>query len=140
MRAGSLTMNFILFIIYALSRIAATGLKRRNAMAKNVFEVTDQNFNQEVSQATVPVLVDFWAPWCGPCLAIAPHVEAIADQFAGKIKVGKLNVDDQQSTAGQFGIRSIPTLLLFKDGQPVDQLIGSVSKAKLEEFVNRHLG
>ena len=93
-----------------------------------------------LAQATVPVLVDFWAPWCGPCLAIAPHVEAIADQFAGKIKVGKLNVDDQQSTAGQFGIRSIPTLLLFKDGQPVDQLIGSVSKAKLEEFVNRHLG
>lgn len=108
-------------------------------MAKNIIEVTDQNFNSEVAGSKVPYLVDFWAPWCGPCLAIAPHVEAIATQFEGKIRVGKVNVDEQPETAGQFGIRSIPTLLLFKDGQPVDQIIGSVSKSKLEELVNRHL-
>ena len=108
-------------------------------MAKNVLEITDQNFAQEVAEAKEPVLLDFWAPWCGPCLAIAPHVEAIADDFAGKVKVGKLNVDDHPNTAGKFGIRSIPTLLLFKDGQPVDQIIGSVTKARLEEMINRHM-
>lgn len=108
-------------------------------MAKNIIEVTDQNFNSEVSGSKVPYLVDFWAPWCGPCLAIAPHIEAIATQFEGKLRVGKVNVDEQPETAAQFGIRSIPTLLLFKDGLPVDQIIGGVSKSKLEELVNRHL-
>lgn len=108
-------------------------------MANNVIEVTDQNFGQEVAESKEPVLLDFWAPWCGPCLAIAPHVESIADEYAGKVKVGKLNVDDQPTTAGQFGIRSIPTLLLFKDGQPIDQVIGAVTKARLEEMINRHM-
>lgn len=108
-------------------------------MAKNIIEVTDQNFNAEVAGSKEPFLVDFWAAWCGPCLAIAPHVEALANQFAGKLRVGKLNVDDHPNTAGQFGIRSIPTLILFKDGKPADQVIGAVSKARLEEMINRHI-
>lgn len=108
-------------------------------MAEGVFEVTDSNFESEVTGSSQPVLVDFWATWCQPCLAIAPHVAAIASDFSGKLKVGKLNVDEQPNTASQFGIRSIPTLILFKDGKPLDQVIGSVSKAKLEELVNKHL-
>lgn len=88
-------------------------------------EVTDANFNEEVLQSDIPVLVDFWAGWCAPCKMIAPTVEKIAVDFEGKIKVCKMDVDSNPQTPGNFGIRSIPTLILFKDGQPADQLVGA---------------
>ncbi len=108
-------------------------------MPQNVITITDHNFESEVATCSKPFLLDFWATWCGPCLAIAPHVEALANEYADQIKVGKLDVDQNRTVAGQFGIRSIPTLILFKNGQAVDQLIGGASKAKLEEMIKRHL-
>lgn len=107
-------------------------------MAKNVIEVTDSNFSTEVLASKEPVLVDFWAEWCQPCKLIASTVEAIATEQVGKVKVGKLDVEAYPNTAGQFGVRAIPTLLLFKNGQPVDQVVGAVSKAKIEEMISRH--
>ncbi|HEY7615452.1 MAG TPA: thioredoxin, partial [Terriglobales bacterium] len=91
-------------------------------MAGNITNVTDQSFEQEVLKANQPVLVDFWAAWCGPCRMIAPTVEALAKEYAGKAKVAKVNVDENQSTPSQYNIRGIPTLLLFKDGQVKEQL------------------
>jgi thioredoxin 1 len=107
-------------------------------MAGNVAEITESNFQSTVLASDKPVLVDFWATWCGPCLAIAPHVEALATQMGDKLKVGKVNIDDHPGIAGQFGVRSIPTLILFKGGKPIDQIVGAVPKAKLEEMVKRH--
>ena len=105
----------------------------------NVNEVTDDNFGTTVMTAGEPYLVDFWATWCAPCKAIAPHVEALANEYAGKLKVGKLDIDNSPNVAGQFGVRSIPTLILFKGGKPVAQIVGAVPKAKLEEMVKKHL-
>lgn len=105
----------------------------------NVHEVNDANFDQNVLGSDKPFLVDFWATWCAPCLAIAPHVESLANEMAGKVGVGKLNIDDNPGTAGKFGVRSIPTLILFKGGKPVDQIVGAVPKAKLEEMIKKHL-
>jgi len=109
-------------------------------MAGNVSEITESNFQSTVLGSDKPYLVDFWATWCGPCLAIAPHVEALAKELNGKLGVGKLNIDDHPAIAGQFGVRSIPTLILFKGGKPIDQIVGAVPKAKLEEMVKRHAG
>jgi thioredoxin 1 len=106
-------------------------------MAGDVITFTDSNFEAEVLKSSEPVLVDFWAVWCGPCRAIAPAVEEVAKEFKGKAKVGKLNVDENQMVAGRFGIRSIPTLLVFKNGQVVDQVIGAVPKAKLVDALNK---
>jgi thioredoxin 1 len=106
-------------------------------MAGNVAEFTDANFEAEVIQSSVPVLVDFWAPWCGPCKMLAPAVEALAVQYAGKVKVGKLNTDDNENTAAKFGIRSIPTLLMFKNGEVVNQLVGALPKDKIAEQLDR---
>jgi thioredoxin 1 len=101
--------------------------------------LTDKNFTEEVINSQTPVLVDFWAEWCGPCKMIGPVVEEIANEFEGKIKVGKVNVDDNQSTAAKFGIRGIPTLLFFKGGELVNQAVGVQPKAKLVEMVNKIL-
>jgi thioredoxin 1 len=104
-----------------------------------IIEISDSNFESEVVKSDVPVLVDFWAPWCGPCKAIAPIVEEISSTYEGKIKVGKMNVDENQSTTMKFGIRSIPTIIIFKGGEAVDQIIGAVPKGEIEKVVERSL-
>jgi thioredoxin 1 len=101
-------------------------------MAGNVAEVTDNNFQAEVLESELPVLVDFWAPWCGPCRMVAPVVEEIAQERAGELKVVKLNTDENQETALSFNIMSIPTLILFRNGQPAKTVIGAYPKRKLE--------
>jgi thioredoxin 1 len=100
---------------------------------------TDDNFEGEVLKSDKPVLIDFWAPWCGPCKAIGPIVEELAGQFKDSVKIMKLNVDENQKTASNYGVRSIPTLILFKDGKVLDTLIGLVPKTRLEEFVKKSL-
>ena len=106
---------------------------------KNVVEGNDFNFEQEVLKSDTPVLVDFWAPWCSPCRVVAPVVEQIANEYEGKLKVVKLNTDENQSTAMMYGIRSIPTLGIFKDGQVVDAVIGAVPKQQIEEKIKPYL-
>jgi thioredoxin 1 len=105
-------------------------------MAKPV-EITDTNFEQEVLKSDVPVLIDFWAVWCGPCRVIAPVVEEIAGEYEGKLKVGKLDVDNNPQVAVKYGIRSIPTLLIFNNGEVSDQLIGALPKAQIVDRVER---
>lgn len=102
-------------------------------------EVTDTNFKKEVLESSTPVLVDFWAEWCGPCKMIAPVVEELAKEYDGKLKVGKVDVDSNQQTSMQFGIRSIPTLLIFKNGKVVDQIVGAVPKRALADKISKHL-
>ena len=101
-----------------------------------VLELNHQNFEKEVSNGVT--LVDFWAPWCGPCRVISPWVEELATTYKGKVNMVKMNVDEQQQTASKFQIRAIPTLLMFKNGQVVDQLVGAASKQKLEDFIQKH--
>lgn len=98
---------------------------------------TDQNFEQDVIKSELPVLVDFWAPWCAPCRIVGPIVDELAQEFAGKIKVGKLNVDENQQTSGKLGIMSIPTLLFFKNGQPVDSVVGAQSKETIKQKMEK---
>ncbi|ABS25579.1 thioredoxin [Anaeromyxobacter sp. Fw109-5] len=100
----------------------------------------DSTFETEVLKSDVPVLVDFWAVWCGPCKAIAPTVEELASQYKGKVKVAKMDVDQHQNVPQQYGIRSIPTLLVFKGGRVVDTIVGAVPKAKLEESLKKAIG
>ena len=101
-------------------------------MSKHIV-LTDDNFNSEVLNASQPVLVDFWATWCGPCRMIAPIVQELSSEYEGRAKVGKLDVDAAQKTAAEFGIRSIPTLLIFKEGKVADQIIGAVPKGQITE-------
>jgi thioredoxin 1 len=107
--------------------------------AENTLIFTDVAFDLEVLSSETPVLVDFWAPWCGPCKAMAPTVDAIATEFVGKMKVGKLNTDDNPGTAMRYGIRGIPTLLLFKGGQVVDQRVGAMPKPEVLKMIEPHL-
>ncbi|PZN12770.1 MAG: thioredoxin [Bacillota bacterium] len=109
-------------------------------MATGVIELTAEHFETEVLQADRPVLVDFWAPWCGPCRMIAPVVEEIARDHADKLKVAKLNVDDHGAVAARYGVMSIPTLILFRDGQPVTRIVGFRPKEELEQEILRALG
>ena len=104
-----------------------------------VLHINDADFETTVVQSDIPVLVDFWAPWCGPCKMIAPILDEIAPEFTGKAKIVKINVDDNQLVAGQFGVRSIPTLLLFKNGQLVATQVGALPKNQLAAFINQHL-
>jgi thioredoxin 1 len=102
-------------------------------------EINDTNFKSEVTDSEMPVLVDFWAPWCGPCRMIAPILEELAKEYDGKVKVVKINVDDSPNTAGEYGVRSIPTLILFKDGKVFEQTVGAQSKEKLKQLVDKSL-
>ena len=104
--------------------------------AANVTHVTDANFEQEVLKSTTPVLIDFWAPWCGPCRAIAPIVEELAGEYAGRLKVVKVNVDDNPMTPGRYGVRGIPNLLIIKGGEVKEQIVGAVPKSHLVKAVD----
>ena len=105
-------------------------------MSTSVYEFTDNNFDSDVINSDVPVLIDFWAVWCGPCKAIAPVIEEVANEFEGKVKVGKVDVDQNQDTAMKYGVRSIPTLLIIKDGEVVNQIVGAVPKGNITDILN----
>lgn len=104
---------------------------------ENLHHVSDGDFEQQILKADVPALVDFWAAWCGPCRTVGPVVEELATEYAGKVKIAKLNVDDNKETPAKYGIRGIPTLILFKDGQVVDQIVGAVSKGRIKELLDK---
>lgn len=106
---------------------------------ENLLHVTDENFEAEILKSEKPVLVDFWAAWCGPCKAIAPTIEALAEEYAGQIRVAKLDVDNNPKSAMKFGIKAIPTMIMFKDGEVSDQITGAVGKAQLEEAIKKVL-
>tara|TARA_S200000501_G_scaffold5368_1_gene4615 strand:+ start:11090 stop:11416 length:327 start_codon:yes stop_codon:yes gene_type:complete len=105
-------------------------------MSDNVKEYTNDDFKSEVVESDAPVLVDFWAEWCGPCKVIAPVVEELANDYKGKIKFGKVNVDDNNMVASEYGVRSIPTLLIFKNGSVVNQIVGAVPKEKITDILD----
>lgn len=105
----------------------------------NVLQISDSDFNAQVVQSELPFLLDFWAPWCGPCKAIGPVVDELSQEFQGRLKVGKMNVDDNPSTPGKFGIRAIPTLIIFKGGEVVDQVTGAVGKQQLVAMIEKAL-
>jgi|SRR3972149_2136422 len=108
-------------------------------MAENILTVTDSSFEQDVLKSDVPVLVDFWAEWCGPCKMVAPTVEAIARDYTGKLRVAKVNVDENINTPNRYGIRGIPTLLLFKGGQVKEQLVGNHPRDNIEKAIQKHV-
>ena len=108
-------------------------------MSEHILHVTDSTFKSEVLDSTVPTLVDFWAEWCGPCKMIAPILEDVAKEYAGKLRVTKLNIDDNGSVPSEYGIRGIPTLLLFKNGNVEAQKVGALSKSQLTAFIDSNL-
>lgn len=101
--------------------------------------VSDNNFKKEILDEKIPCLVDFWAEWCGPCKRVAPIVEELAEEYRGKCKIAKLNIDDGQRTASDFGVMSIPTLIFFRDGKAVNQVVGALSKSELKSKIEEHL-
>lgn len=105
----------------------------------SVLELSDDQFEAEVLQSDVPVLVDFWAPWCGPCKSIGPVINELASEFAGRIKVAKVNVDDNRESAAKFNVKMIPNLIIFKDGESKEQLVGAVAKQELVNAINKFL-
>ena len=109
------------------------------AAEKDLHHVNDNNFAEEVLRSNIPVLVDFWAVWCGPCRTIGPIVEELAKEFTGRVKMTKLNVDENPNTPSQYGVRGIPTLILFKNGKVFDQIVGAVPKARLKTMIEKGL-
>jgi len=107
--------------------------------SENILELTTSNFDDETKKADAPILVDFWAEWCGPCRIVAPVLEQLAKDYAGKARVGKVNVDEHSAIAARYGVQSIPTLLLFKQGKVVEQYIGATSKDVLAKILDKHL-
>ena len=108
-------------------------------MSENTFVATDQNFEEEVLKSPVPVLIDFWAAWCVPCKMIAPTLEELGREYDGKVKIGKVNVDENRNTANTYGIRGIPSLLLFKDGEVKEQMVGVHSKQEISNMISKNL-
>ena len=108
-------------------------------MSGKVLAVTDQTFESEVLKSAQPTLVDFWAVWCGPCKMIAPVIEELSGEYDGKVRFAKMNVDENMGTPGRYGIRGIPTLLLFKDGKVIDQIVGAVPKTRIKQVIDAHV-
>ncbi|THB64132.1 MAG: thioredoxin TrxA [Gammaproteobacteria bacterium] len=108
-------------------------------MSENIIELTDSSFENEVLQSEQPVLVDYWAQWCGPCKMILPIIEEVADEYAGQIKIAKLNIDDNAETAPKYGIRGIPTLMIFKNGEVEATKVGPVTKSQLKAFIDSNI-
>ncbi|HEX8476052.1 MAG TPA: thioredoxin [Pyrinomonadaceae bacterium] len=108
-------------------------------MSKNVSEVSDQNFEKDVLQSEQPVLVDFWAQWCAPCRMLTPIVEAVAEQYEGSARVVKVNVDDSPAISQRYGIKGIPTLIVFKNGQEQERIVGATSKESISRLIDKHL-
>ena len=108
-------------------------------MSANIITLTDGNFDESIKQGDSPILVDFWAEWCGPCRMVTPVLEKLADEYAGKARVGKVNVDEHSTLAAKFGVQSIPTLLLFKDGKVVEQFIGATTRDVLAKLLDKHV-
>ncbi|MDH4226837.1 MAG: thioredoxin [Deltaproteobacteria bacterium] len=108
-------------------------------MSENVIEVADSSFDAMILKSELPALLDFWAPWCGPCKAISPTVEQLAAEYKGKLRVAKINVDDNPATPSNFGVRGIPTLILFKGGKEVDRIVGAVSKSNMISLIGKAL-
>ncbi len=108
-------------------------------MSKNILMLTNANFETEIKRADTPIVVDFWAEWCGPCRMVTPVLEKLADDYAGKVRIGKVNVDEQSSLASKYGIQSIPTLLIFKGGKVVEQFIGATTRDVLARLIDKHV-
>jgi thioredoxin 1 len=126
---------------YSYQRWKNELLKEREVIMadEGLLHVTDGNFEPEILKSDIPVMVDFWAPWCGPCHIISPILEELAKEYGGKVKLAKMNVDENPATPSRYGIRGIPTVILFKDGQIFDQIIGAVPKSKVEDMIKKAL-
>ena len=135
---GEKKRQFLITLMVWLNK-SATDQSMENRMSDKIIQLTDDKFEADVINAENPVLVDFWAEWCGPCKMIAPILEEVASEFEGKLTVGKLNVDENNETPPKYGIRGIPTLLLFKGGNVAATKVGALSKAQLTEFLNENL-